>query len=241
MRYAIVSDIHGNYEALKAVMNDISKKKVNRIISLGDVVGYGPQPHECIKVMMDYKIPSVLGNHEAGVILKTDLKIWREEATITWADARQNLCDKDYAWLQDRPYRLYYDNFMVVHGSPKNPIKEYLSDIFRVWRNAKFNPCNICFYGHTHEPVIFESTNSWFDMIYFDGTKKLNRLKKYFINPGSVGQPRDGDERASYLIFDEDAYTVSLERADYNILRTQLLIGQKHYPKILAERLNQGW
>jgi putative phosphoesterase len=241
MKYGIVSDIHGNYEALKSVINDMAQKKVDKIISLGDVVGYGPQPHECIKVLRERKAISVLGNHDAGVIGKTDLSLWRVEALVTWADARKNLPNEDIQWLSQRPYYYYASDFLCVHGSPTDPIYEYIYDEHGAKNNSTAVDARICFSGHTHLPTLLESNNMSYVWRFTKPIIALNSGKKYFINPGSVGQPRDHDSRAAYLIYDDKVQIIRFERVKYNIARTQQLIHMKKYPKMLANRLSSGY
>lgn len=244
MRHAIMSDIHGNYEALKVVIKDAEKKGINQYISLGDVVGYGPQSHDCINMLREKKVTSVMGNHDAGVILKTDLTYWRGEALVTWQDARKKLPDADLQWLLERPYYHFCEDFVCVHGSPNHPIEEYIQDAGVAKQNLDFlfkNNLKICFFGHTHHPTFIMQSNKW---IYPADERYILHLTKnstYFINPGSVGQPRDNDPRASYLIYDSNAQTIEIQRVSYNIKKTQQRILACGYAPMLAQRLIGGW
>jgi predicted phosphodiesterase len=121
-----MSDIHGNYEALKSVIYDLSNKKVDKLICLGDVVGYGPQPHKCIKVLRKLGVPTIRGNHDAAIIGETDWNLWRFEAQRTWQIAVETLSNEDFVWLHSLPLYYYENDFLCVHGSPKSPNLEYM-------------------------------------------------------------------------------------------------------------------
>lgn len=243
MRYAIISDIHGNYAALKEVVRDIKTRKIDHTISLGDVVGYGPQPHECIALLRSNKIISVLGNHDAGVIGEANLWQWRREALITWSDARKKLTNEDITWLRRNPYYFVTDDFMCVHGTPKQPTVEYMHDKHIAYSNLNYMMRNICFVGHTHVPKVLMKANGQDTFINRPLYTLMNvsPSKMYFINPGSVGQPRDLDSRASYIVYDTQLKTIILRRVAYNIQKTQRLILSRNYPPMLANRLSGGW
>jgi len=235
MKYAIISDTHGNFEALKKVLEDIRKNKVDKIISLGDVVGYGPKPHECIDALRRKKVVSLMGNHEAGVLGQTNLELWRFEARMTWDDARKKLTNADIEWLLSRPLYYFAEDFVCVHGSPNGPTLEYIENSLTIRRQLKL--ARICFNGHTHQPKMFVNSNQM-------NIKPVNELKSkcsYFINPGSVGQPRDGDPRSSYIIYDVEKQTITMKSVEYNIEETQRQIREAGYPELLASRLSCGW
>lgn len=239
MRYAILSDIHGNFPAFKAVLNDIRKSNVQQIISLGDLVGYGAEPGKCIDLARKLKVIHILGNHDAGVIGATDLKLWRGEALYTWADAAKRLSNSQLKWLIDLPYFYSGNDFLCVHGSPREPILEYIVDL----KTALENECEarIVFFGHTHVPAFHDlDSATWFSPAPHK-TEWLSLKGKYFINPGSVGQPRNGSTKAHYAIYDDKAQIVNFKSVVYNIWEAQDAIIQAGYAPMLAHRLSQGY
>jgi predicted phosphodiesterase len=238
----IISDIHGNYEALKAVLNDGSKQKVKDVVVLGDICGYGPQAHECIKVIRSKGFNAVLGNHDAGIIGKVDITAFRGEAVDTWREQAMTLPTEDIEWLKKLPYFYCDKDFTAVHGSPKDPMYEYITNSFVAMENNNFFPTRICFYGHTHRPAFFAGIvgEAMKEFHFDDMPMELSLTRKYLINPGSVGQPRDGDKRASYVIYDSSEQAIELKRVVYDIKTTQKLIITKKYSKWLAYRLAYG-
>jgi len=241
MKYAIIADIHGNLEALTAVTGAAAKEKVDAYLCIGDVVGYGADPAETIRLTrsLDPKVV-VAGNHEWGVLGLLDIDYFNEyaAAAIEWTKGVLSQEDLDYL----KSFRMEYDegNFTLVHGSLDMPAKfSYILDEDDAYITMKLMRTPVCFVGHTHLPGIF-----YFEDGTIQFTKgpevKLEHEKKYIINVGSVGQPRDGDPRASYVIYDDTLSTVVVKRVAYDIEAAQKKIKKAGLPAWLAGRLAEG-
>lgn len=240
MRYAIISDIHANAEALKTVLDTIDKEKIDQIVCLGDVVGYNAEPNECIEILKERNIPTILGNHDA-VACELE-EPWGFNAVampaILWT--RRELTRENYEWLQRLPDTLNFGDFAVVHGAPKNH-NTYLFSWEDIHPHLYFfdeQNVNLCFFGHTHLPSILSVDGSY--MVDEDGIFQLKPGKSYFINPGSVGQPRDGDARSAFGIFDSEKLIFQLVRVEYAIEVTAEKILRVNLHPFLAERLHHG-
>lgn len=245
MRYAIISDIHSNYEAFKAVVEDIYSRGIKNYLICGDIIGYGPQPIECIEAVKKLEnVAFVLGNHDAVVAEKIDIR-WFNEYARKSLEITQNLISADIKeWFKTIPLKVEKANFTFVHGSPKNPLKEYLLSEMQCIDNVKFLNTPILFYGHTHIPMYFcidENGRITGDFIKPFGKIKIKGCHKIFINPGSVGQPRDGNPLASYGIFDEENMIFELVRVNYDIKKVQELMKKQGTHQLLIERLELGY
>jgi diadenosine tetraphosphatase ApaH/serine/threonine PP2A family protein phosphatase len=240
---AIVSDIHGNLEAFQAVLDDIQKKEISEIYCLGDVVGYGPNPVECLQIARRFKI-IIMGNHEKACLETSNNFNQRAKAAISWT--RRKLDEAGLLdYLNTLPERTSIDGVMCVHGSPLDPVKEYIVPHYAVekTRLAEIFQAvdNFCFVGHTHIPGIFRD-----NLTFTPPEKLLGGLymlepgkEKAIINVGSVGQPRDGNPQASYITFDGDS--VVFRRVPYDYTITMKKIEAIHDLDIyLAKRLALG-
>jgi predicted phosphodiesterase len=248
MKVAILSDIHGNYPALQRVL-DFLAKKVDELWCLGDLVGYGPFPEECVKSAGIFS-HLVAGNHDLGVAGKVNLSDFSYEAAIAcaWTKKVISLKAKDFLSSLDVTVK-EGGNILLVHGSPRDPIWEYIFSDFIAEENFIFLKKNmpevkVVFCGHTHVPFIFE-LNEKSDSVellnFFEGEKVfLKRNSLYLINSGSVGQPRDGDKKASFLLFDLHELSVSLCRVSYPIELTQKKMEEERLPPSLIYRLSYG-
>lgn len=240
MKFALISDIHANVEALQAVLNQIKQENIDRIVCLGDVVGYNADPNECIEILRDYEIPTILGNHDA-VACELE-EPWGFNAValpaILWT--REQLSEENREWLQRLPDTLNFSYFACVHGAPKNH-NAYIftwEDVIPHLYFLEEQNVNICFFGHTHVPTILTEETEILPEENYE--LKIEEGKIYFINPGSVGQPRDGNSKASFGIYDSDKNTFKLIRISYNIDNTaKRVIDAKLHP-FLAERLYLG-
>jgi len=239
MRFAIFGDIHANLEALQAVLADAQAHDCTHYVCLGDVVGYNADPHECVELIRQLECPVVKGNHDeqasAEVILE-NFNPLAEEA-INWT--RENLNDEDKKWLRDLRLVRQVRDFTIVHATLDTPHKwGYVFNQLDAAASFSYQHTNLCFYGHTHAPRAYVK----------DAAVKgvpLQRLlieanKKYFINVGSVGQPRDGDWHASYCIFSPAEHIVELRRIEYDINTAQDKIVAAGLPQRLADRLAMG-
>jgi predicted phosphodiesterase len=239
MRFAIFSDIHANLEALEAVLADAQKHKCTHFVCLGDVVGYNANPHECVERIRDMDCPIVKGNHdEQASLLKssTDFNALAEQA-IEWT--RDNLTDEDKEWLRGLQLQKQVRDFTIVHATLDTPAQwGYVFNNLDAAASFTYQHTTVCFFGHTHVPMVF---------IRDDGVRReriehvrIDTSKKYFINAGSVGQPRDGNWRAAYCIYDVDNNIVEQLRVKYDLAAAQKKIIKAGLPQMLAERLAIG-
>jgi len=248
---AFISDIHSNLESLQAVFDDIDRRSVKHIICLGDVVGYGANPCECLDLVMERCELCICGNHDIAVFYEPySFNLGAEQAAL-WT--RQALEDERNKTLRNRRWRFLgslpaihrEDGLLCVHGSPRKPINEYLfpDDVFsnsaKLLDNFRRMEETLCFVGHTHVPGVL------LDDPYFDPPDELAEPNRFelgeqaIINIGSVGQPRDHDPRASYVVMDDD--TVEFVRVEYDVEKAAAKI--RAIPQVdnfLADRILEG-
>lgn len=241
MKYAIISDIHGNLEALESVLKDIEKKNVDSILCLGDVVGYGPNPNECVEIIKDKAEITLAGNHDYAPLGKIDLTYfnpWARSA-IEWTSNELKESSIDY--LLSLPLKIELDGFTIVHATPYRPEEwNYIITIGDAVKNfPEFNG-QVCFIGHSHVPMIVAFTQEEEYRVIKDNPLQFEEDTRYIINVGSVGQPRDLNPKASYGILDNTEHAFELLRVDYDIPTTQKKIRDTDLPDFLAERLELG-
>ena len=214
MRYAIIADIHANLAAFTAVMEDIEHRGgVEEIWCLGDVVGYGPDPHQCLELLRQYKHVCVAGNHDWGAVGKVSLADFNPDAATACRWTARQLSPPDIKYLENLPLAIEKDGFTIVHGSPREPIWEYLISISIAKANFNFFQSPYCLVGHSHVPLIFKDEEGSCSFSRFlPNVGLLLGKSRLIINPGGVGQPRDGDPRASYAIYDPEASMLRLYR-----------------------------
>ena len=240
MRLAIISDIHGNLEALRAVARDIDSSDCDRIVCAGDIVGYGPEPEKCIELIRERSSGTIGGNHDYA--LRGDFPIEKlngmARAAIIWS--RERLSECSTAYLKTLCAAWHADGWMMAHGSPENPEDfTYAHTPFEASRAFACFSEKVCFVGHTHIPLIFTFKRGRITKDH-PGTKDLLDGERYLVNVGSVGQPRDLDNRACYCIFDEAKQRLEFKRVPYNIAKTMNDIRRNGLPSFLAERLLNG-
>lgn len=243
MRYVVFSDIHGNLEALEAVMSDAARQGPDAYVCLGDIVGYGPDPNECVARVRALGGRTIAGNHDVAAVGITDLDGFTPlaRAAIEWT--RGVLNSDATGFLSSLPVRLETPAFLAVHGSPRDPIEEYILDLptaLAVFAESEFT---LCLVGHTHVPGAFALARDGrlsSRPLRSDKPVRLLNASRYIINAGSVGQPRDGDPRASYLILDPDSHVATLRRLEYTVAATQAKMAERGLPEILARRLSSG-
>ena len=242
MRYAVIADIHANLAAFTSVMEDIEHRGgVEEIWCLGDVVGYGPNPHQCIELLRQYKHVCVAGNHDWGAVGKVSLAHFNPDAATACRWTAQQLSPEDKEYLENLPLTIEKDGFTIVHGSPREPIWEYLISISIAKANFDFFQSPYCLVGHSHVPLIFKDEEGSCSFSRFlPNVGLLLGKSRLIINPGGVGQPRDGDTRASYAIYDSENNLVRLYRIPYDIGATQDKMMQSGLPIHLVVRLNYG-
>lgn len=241
MAVLVISDIHGNATALRAVIE--AAGEVEAVWCLGDLVGYGPDPNECIELVRDLpNLVCLLGNHDAAALGQLDLNTFNHEAQISMQYMRRALRPENVEFLASLPEKQVIDQVTLSHGSPRNPIWEYLLDAYSVAENFEAFDTQLCFVGHTHLQIIYstlpEGGVRW-------TSPQLNRPipleERLILNPGSVGQPRDHDSRAAYALFDPAACTWEARRVDYDIVSVQERIRAAGLPIRHAQRLSEGW
>ncbi|MBN1898708.1 MAG: metallophosphoesterase family protein [Spirochaetes bacterium] len=250
MKILIIADIHSNLEALKETFLYIKKIKMNisRTFVLGDIIGYGPFPNECIDFVKNLSnCTCTPGNHEWALLGKMPISYFNENAkqAILWTKKVLTKNNRDYI-LYNLPMteKLEYDDmeYLFLHGSPTNKIEEYIVNPYIAKKNFKEFDENVCFFAHTHVPMMYMSDKNEVTSLYLeDGIIfKLDHDIKYLINIGSIGQPRDGDPRASFGILDTSTKKLTIKRIDYDYAKTQKYIMKAGLPEILASRLAWG-
>ena len=239
-RFAILGDIHANIDALVTVLEDAQAQGVTDYLCTGDVVGYGACPHECMEIIREIGCPVVKGNHDHYVSSVQNLSDFNPNAAAVVEWTRGQLTEDELAWLHDLPYQVVTMGMTIVHSTNDRPETfGYVFDNLQAEANFINQKTPLSFHGHTHCPMIYEqSMNGVFRIDPQD--MKLPPGRKYFINVGSVGQPRDGDPRAAYVIYDVATRTVTFRRLDYDIASAQARIRYAGLPERLAERLQYG-
>jgi predicted phosphodiesterase len=239
MRIAVLSDIHGNLPALEAVLTAL--KPYDAIWELGDIVGYGPQPDEVVALLAAEGATAVRGNHDSAAIglLYTDAFNDDARTAVEWTADRIEPKTRD--WLAALPVRVENEPFTLVHGSPRDPTWEYVYSTAVAKANMALFETQHCLVGHTHVPLVFRQRSGKVESVGVKhGTILALGAERLVINPGSVGQPRDGDPRASALLIDTVAATLTWHRIPYAINHVQELMEQVGLPRRLAARLQFG-
>lgn len=243
MRILVISDIHANFTALEAVIKDAGN--FDQVWCLGDVVGYGPEPNECINRLREFDHICLAGNHDLAVVGKVALWDFTQDAreVIFWT--RHWLTSINLDWLQSLPDTILevgYD-ITLVHGSPRDPVWEYITEENVAKSNLDLINTLICLNGHTHLPIIYRKP--WDDWRVLEEWPRINSpihmtLDRMIINPGSVGQPRDEDPRAAYAIIDIETMTFTHRRVQYDVSYVQKLMKQAKFSNRLIRRLRFG-
>jgi diadenosine tetraphosphatase ApaH/serine/threonine PP2A family protein phosphatase len=242
MLIGIVTDIHANLEAAVAVFDELDTVKPDKIVCLGDVAGYNANPNEVIDMVRERGIPTVLGNHDAAACGLEEPWFFNEKAkaAIEWQSDRLRRDNRE--WLASLPGNIQFDGFCLgVHGAPGNR-DDYILDWLDAMRQIEFLDCSdakVCFFGHSHLPSLFGEKGGTpsGDTPY---RYSLNRHNRYFINPGSVGQPRDRDPRAAFGLFELETLTFEFRRVEYDMYSAARRIAEAGLPTELAVRLTRG-
>lgn len=239
MKYAIFGDIHANLEALQAVMADAEQQGCTDYVCTGDIVGYASDPNECLRIVLEMDCPVVKGNHDEESTLSTSLEGLNPLAkqAMEWTRAQLNEDERDF--LNNMKLVRQVADFTVVHATLDTPSSwTYVTNKFDAMASFSYQFTQLCFYGHTHIPRIYVKSDS---VKPLEETEvNLEMGQKYFINIGSTGQPRDGDWRASYAVYDSDNQNVTIRRIDYDIQKAQDKIIEAGLPEMLAHRLTLG-
>lgn len=254
MKYAILGDIHANWPALNVVLDDALREEVSAFASVGDIVGYNPDPVRCIDMVRDMGCTCVLGNHDHFCIRsfgKNDLS-QLAAAGVHWA--RKHLASKHLRYLEGLDKSKIVDGFTLVHATLDSGKKwPYIISAADAAKSFAHQETQVCFCGHTHVPVMFELRDTvtvrHFKRHELDmknvNTQSSEKVRldpdtRYLVNTGSVGQPRDRDPRAAYIIFDPDRAELEIRRLPYNIESTRRRIASARLPKWLGARLGLG-
>ncbi len=244
MAVLILGDVHANLAALDAVIE--AAGEFEAIWCLGDTVGYGPQPNECVSLIRARASATLVGNHDLGCLGTLSLANFNREARIANEWNGEQLTPEHREFLLGlEPIQRVDDQVTLAHGSPRDPVWEYLLDTESATTSLDHFDTQLCFVGHTHQPAIYTADDGADSQCSVtiptdQMVLKLKPDKRYIINAGGVGQPRDGDSRAAFALFDREAQTVTFRRVIYNIRRTQTLMLDHGLPEILAARLSFG-
>ena len=239
MRIAVLSDIHANLPALDAVLEALGE--VDAVWHLGDVVGYGPHPDEVVARLRDIGAVGVRGNHDEAALGGLDVSYFNPAArwAVEWTSGRMSA--ETRVWLERLPDRLEIDEMTLVHGSPRDPTWEYVTTTPAARANLAAFATPYCLHGHTHVPVAWRDDDGHVELVRpSDGSELALDARRVLLNPGSVGQPRDGDPRASALVLDTVLRRITWRRVDYPVAQVQADIRAAGLPAWLADRLATG-
>lgn len=246
MRILIISDIHANLTAFQAVLEH-AQDQWDIIWFLGDLVGYGPDPNECVQELQKHKHIALSGNHDQAVLGNLDIKSFNREAkyAITWT--QEAISPGTQSYLESLPSKQVEGDFTLAHASPRYPVWEYILDPLTASENFNWFQTEFCLVGHTHVPVIFEERLNGFRKVnvrpasYAAGSEPFYLgPERLIINPGSVGQPRDSDPRAAYALLDSETKLWSYQRVSYSVREVQERMEKCGMPKRLVNRLAYG-
>lgn len=239
MKFAIFGDIHANLEALETVLADAAEQGADHFACIGDIVGYNTNPNECIARVQSLDCPVVKGNHDE--VASEDTEIFGlnplAQAALEWT--RAHLSEENKQWLRDLRMVRQVRDFTIVHATLDSPGQwHYVMNKFDAMASFSYQYTQLCFYGHTHTPRVYRKDET----VTMEETDRVRIAPgcKYFVNVGSVGQPRDGDPRASYCLYDHDNQSVEIRRLDYDLGETQKKIRCEGLPEPLAARLDFG-
>lgn len=232
MRIAVISDIHSNLEALERAAAEIGREKVDEVVCLGDVVGYGANPNECVEAVRRLTTHVLLGNHDEAALDLSKTEFFNPFARAAAEWTAGELTEEHRDWLAGLPLTLERHGLFFVHASPADPAawNYILSPSDASEHFAAFSG-EVCFIGHSHVPEVF-GEDPW--------TRNIVKGEKFIVNVGSVGQPRDGDPRLSFGIFDTESWTYRNVRLDYDVGRAAEGIRKAGLPRALADRLLVG-
>jgi predicted phosphodiesterase len=242
MRILIISDIHANLEALEAVIE--AAGEVDACWCLGDVVGYGPNPNECVELVQQLpELVYLMGNHDAAAIGVGETASFNPEARLSVEWQQKHINDSTREFLHAGKERQQVGNYTLVHGSPRQPLMEYLLDTETAARSFSHFQGDFCLMGHTHIPVIFKQSPILERVtLSIPNADSISQLQaRSMINPGSVGQPRDRDPRAAYAILDDERDQWNFHRVEYPVSKVQEKMKVAGLPERHITRLESGW
>ena len=245
MKIGFLSDIHANLEAAEVAFSVLKREKVEKVFCLGDVVGYGADPVKCADLVRSETDGVVAGNHDWASVGKTDILYFNPfgRKAILWT--ARNLPPHHKSWLAELPLFLSDSDWCIVHSTPDEPSRwGYIFTVAQALKQFEHFSERVCFVGHSHSPAVFDSTGGVHHVIVPPDEEsvvvKLASGKRYIVNVGSVGQPRDGDPRGCVVVFDTDEFSVKFVRFNYPVAEAQRKILDAGLPAFLAERLERG-
>lgn len=242
MKVLVLSDVHANLVALEAVLADAGE--YDAVWNLGDTVGYGPRPRECLDKMVDlFANPVLVGNHDLACIGEVDINEFNPVAQLAARWTALQLGMDHRAYLNALPAVTIAGLYTLAHGSPRSPVWEYVTSAQVATENFEFFDTDACFIGHTHIAMcaLLREGEEVAEIAPLEAGQQLDLLAgRYLINPGSVGQPRDRDPRAAYAILDTDIGSVTAKRVEYDIATTQRQMAMVNLPEVLITRLAHG-
>ncbi len=243
LRTLIVSDVHANLEALTAVIDDCNARGgFDQVWSLGDIVGYGPDPAACLDLLGEHDGLSVAGNHDLAAVGRLSLEAFNDHAAAANRWTSSQLGSERAERLRSLPLRIERDGFTLVHGSPRDPVWEYVISVRIAVTSFLHFDTECCLVGHSHVPFICRprrESGAAFVEFPLDTPVALGG-GRLIVNPGGVGQPRDGDPRASYAVYDEGAGALLHHRVEYDVRATQSKMEEHGLPRFLIDRLAEG-
>lgn len=240
-RVGVFSDIHSNLHALQAVIEAMEKENLDRLYCCGDVVGYGAFPNECCNLLRERHIPTIAGNHDHAALGVTDISYFNDVAKMAVLWTREVLNPENDKFLRSLPLTISEDDMFFVHSSPDAPSEwNYILTMGEARTNFNFFNQKLCFIGHSHQPFIIVNHN---DDLSCPETPRIDLLenRRYLVNVGSVGQPRDRNPRACYVVIDFSENYLEIKRINYDIKAAQEAILEQQLSPELAERLEYGW
>lgn len=247
-KIGLVTDIHANTEALDAILSALDREKIDHLVCLGDIVGYGAEPAGCVSRIRKHARVSILGNHDAAVAGKMDLRYYHDEVASVFPKHRKQLGQEDLAWLAERPYEVLDADASAAycHGNPGYPeafgyLLQPLGASLAADQRPDLAHLRAVFFGHSHLPRCFEvAPDRTATNLARDGLVQLREGYRYFVSVPSVGQPRDYDPRAGAVVYDADAGTLEFLRVEYDVDRAAQKILEAGNPSEYAYRLYRG-
>jgi predicted phosphodiesterase len=241
MKYGFFSDVHANLEALKACIIDFRSEKLDKLFFLGDAVGYGPNPDECVKLINEISEVNLMGNHDYAALGLMETEYFNQYAAESMGWTKNSISEKTMEIMSDFELTHVIDRILLVHSSPREPENwHYILDMEDAEENFDFFKEKICLLGHTHRPYIVYKSESEEAILSKETEVNIEDKYRYLVNIGSVGQPRDGDPRSCYLIYDSDAGSLRLKRVQYDVKSTQMVMAKIGLPEYLIDRLAVG-
>ena len=241
MKYGFFSDVHANLEALKACIIDFRSEKLDKVYFLGDAVGYGPNPDECVKLIDEIAKVKLMGNHDYAALGLMETEYFNQYAAESMGWTKNSISEKTMEIMSDFELTHIIDHILLVHSSPREPENwHYILDMEDAEENFEFFTQRICLLGHTHRPYVVFKSESGEAILAKETEVIIEEENRYLVNIGSVGQPRDGDPRSCYLIYDSDTSSIKLKRVQYDVKSTQKVMAQIGLPEYLIDRLAVG-